>query len=154
MKHSIFEQPACEEVITRINKLTTESKGKWGRLSSSQMIRHLNEACKMAFDEVKIPDQSNFFTRTLGKWLFLSNVKPPGREKGKLKTFPQIDIVDTGFPVLDIEEEKKHYIATLERLNKSKDLSNRHPLFGKMSRDDWGLLAYAHADYHLTQFNL
>lgn len=154
MKRNIFEPSAAEEVINRINKLTVETTGKWGRLNAPQMIRHLNEACKMAFDEVKVPDQSNLFTRTIGKWLFLSNVKPPGREKGKLKTFPQIDIVETGFPVLDIEEEKKHYKATLERLKKSTDLSKKHPLFGKMSRDDWGLLAYAHADYHLTQFNL
>lgn len=154
MKHNIFEPSACEAVITRINKLTVDSKGQWGRLSAPQMIRHLTEACKMAFDEVQIPDQSNFFTRTVGKWLFLSNVKPPGREKGKLKTFPQIDIVEIGFPVLEIEEEKKHYLATIERLIKEKELSRKHPLFGKMSRDDWGLLAYAHADYHLTQFNL
>ena len=108
----------------------------------------------MAFDEIQVPDQSNFFTRTVGKWLFLSNVKPPGREKGNLKTFPEIDIIETGFRVLEIEEEKKLYTATLARLNKTKDLSKKHPLFGKMSRDDWGLLAYAHADYHLTQFNL
>ena len=154
MKQNIFERNVYEEVVARINKLTTESKGKWGRLSAPQMIRHLNEACKMAFDEVKVPDQSNLFTRTLGKWLFLRNVKPPGRQNGTVKTFPQIDIVETGFPVMGIEDEKKSYVATLDRLNKSKDLSKQHPLFGKMSRDDWGLLAYAHADYHLTQFNL
>ena len=107
MKRNIFEPAAREAVISRINKLTVDSKGKWGRLTAPQMIRHLNEACRMSFDEVKVPDQSNFFTRTLGKWLFLSNIKPPGREKGNIKTFPQIDIVETRFPVLEIEEEKK-----------------------------------------------
>ena len=68
MKRNIFEPSTREAVISRINKLTADSKGKWGRLTAPQMIRHLNEACKMAFDEVKVPDQSNFFTRTLGKW--------------------------------------------------------------------------------------
>ena len=52
MKRNIFDQAAREEVLSRIEKLTVESKGKWGRLSAPQMIRHLAEACRLAFDEI------------------------------------------------------------------------------------------------------
>ena len=153
MKRNIFDQAAREDILSRIQKLNVESRGRWGRLSVQQMIRHLSEACRMSFDEVSIPDRSNFFTRSIGKWLFLSNIKPPGREKGKIKTFPEIDIVELQFPVEELENEKVHYTSLLKRLSETEKLSKKHPLFGKMSRDDWGLLAYAHADYHLTQFN-
>lgn len=154
MKKTVFEAPYRLELIGRVKNLIPDSKGKWGRLNSQQMVRHLSEACRMAFDEVQVPDQSNFLTRTMVKWLFLSNVKPPGREKGKIKTFPPIDIVERNISVSDMETEIKNYSALLDRMNNANILSNKHPLFGKMSREDWGYLTYAHGDYHLTQFNV
>ena len=153
MKHNIFDQPAREEVFSRIQKLTVESKGKWGRLSAPQMIRHLAEACRLAFDEIPIADQSTFFTRTLAKWIFLSNIKPPGREKGKIKTLAEVDIVELKTTVAEMQIEKDNYKGLVERMVNTPELSKKHPLFGKMSRKDWGLLTYAHADYHLTQFS-
>jgi len=153
MKHNIFDQPAREEVFSRIQKLTVGSKGKWGRLSAPQMVRHLAEACRLAFDEIPIADQSTFFTRTLAKWIFLSNIKPPGREKGKIKTLAEVDIVELKTTVAEMQIEKDNYKALVERMVSTPELSKKHPLFGKMSRKDWGLLTYAHADYHLTQFS-
>ena len=154
MKHNIFDQPAREEVISRIQKLTVESKGKWGRLSAPQMIRHLAEACRLAFDEIPIADQSTFFTRTVAKWIFLSNIKPPGREKGKIKTLAEVDIVELKTTLAEMQIEKNNYKALVEKMVNTPELSKKHPLFGKMSRQDWGLLTYAHADYHLTQFSM
>jgi hypothetical protein len=154
MKHNIFDQPAREEVFSRVQKLTVESKGKWGRLSAPQMIRHLAEACRLAFDEIPIADQSTFFTRTIVKKIFLSNIKPPGREKGKIKTLAEIDIVELKTTLAEMQIEKENYKALVERMVNTPELSKKHPLFGKMSRTDWGLLTYAHADYHLTQFSL
>ena len=154
MKHSIFDQTAREEVFSRIQKLTNESKGKWGRLSAPQMIRHLAEACRLAFDEFPITDQSTFFTRTIAKWIFLSNIKPPGREKGKIKTLAEVDIVELKTTIAEMQIEKENYKTLVERMVNTPELSKKHPLFGKMSRKDWGLLTYAHADYHLTQFGM
>ncbi len=154
MKRNIFDPSARDEVLSRLQKLTINSQGRWGKLSATQMVRHLTEACRMAFDEIPMPDRSNFLTRTIAKWLFLSNIKPPGREKGKIKTFPEINIVELKLLMSDIEKEKADFAAIIERITNTEKLSNRHTMFGKMSRNDWGYLTYAHADYHLTQFNI
>lgn len=154
MSRTIFNPATREEVLMRVKRLSIDSRGRWGKLSAPQMVRHLTEACRMAFNEIPMPDRSNFFTRTIGKWIFLSNVKPPGREKGKIATFPEINIVQLAVPVNDLEKEKVDLAAILERMANTENLSNRHTLFGKMSRDDWGKLTYAHIDYHLTQFNI
>ncbi len=154
MKRNIFDPSARDEVLSRLQKLTINSQGRWGKLSATQMVRHLTEACRMAFDEIPMPDRSNFLTRTIAKWLFLSNIKPPGREKGKIKTFPEINIVELKLLMSDIEKEKADFAAIIERMTNTEKLSNRHTMFGKMSRNDWGYLTYAHADYHLTQFNI
>ncbi|GAB3528024.1 hypothetical protein GCM10027443_05280 [Pontibacter brevis] len=154
MKHSIFEPEIKPLLFERVDKLQPDTPGRWGKLTATQMIRHLTEANRMAFDEVPMPDRSNFMTRTLFKWMFLSNIKPPGREKGNVKTFPEVDVVGLGIAVEDIESEKKKYKAIVERLIRTPALSKTHTVFGKMSRNDWGYLAYAHADYHLTQFGI
>jgi hypothetical protein len=154
MKQSIFDEGVQKEIAGRIAKLNVDSKGQWCKLNSVQMLRHLTEGARMAFDEVVVPDQSTFITKSLVKWLFLSNVKPPGREKGKIKTFAEIDIVALGTVCDAIETEKNNYLKIIQRIASAGELSRYHPLFGKMSRKDWGFLTYAHADYHLTQFGV
>ena len=153
MKRSIFEPGVKESVFKRIDAITTDTKGKWGKLSVVQMIRHLSEANRMAFGDIPMPDRSNLLTRTLFKWMFLSNIKPPGREKGKIQTFPEVDVVKRGIAIEDLESEKARYKATVERILSTPVLHPTHTVFGKMTREDWGYLVYAHADYHLTQFN-
>jgi hypothetical protein len=153
MKQSIYEPAVRQALFTRIDSVTPDTKGRWGRLTATQMIRHLTEANRMALGEIPMPDRSNLLSRTLFKWMFLNNIKPPGREKGKIKTFPEVDVVESGMALQDIETEKQQYKAIVERMASASSLSPSHTAFGKMSRKDWGFLAYAHADYHLTQFN-
>src|SRR5829696_2240487 len=98
MKHSIFEPAIKQSVFERIDQVTADTKGKWGKLTATQMIRHLSEANRMALGEIVMPDRSNLLTRTVFKWMFLSNRKPPGREKGKIKTFPEVDVVERSIP--------------------------------------------------------
>ena len=154
MKHSIFQPVARQEILARIEKLTLSTQGKWGKLSVTQMVRHLTEANRMAFGEIPMPDRSNMITRTLIKWMFLSNIKPPGREKGKIKTLPEVDVISQALVFDDLETEKDNYKKIVARLIATPNLHQQHSLFGKMSRDDWGNLVYAHADYHLTQFGV
>ncbi|PRY10112.1 uncharacterized protein DUF1569 [Pontibacter ummariensis] len=154
MKHSIFEPNVKPLLFDRVDRLTADTKGKWGKLTATQMIRHLSEANRLAFAEKPLPDRSSFLTRTLFKWMFLSNIKPPGREKGKVQTFPEVDVVQLGLALEELEMEKARYKATVEHMIDAPSLQPTHTLFGKMSRNDWGHLAYAHADYHLTQFGL
>ncbi len=108
----------------------------------------------MALGEIDMPDRSTFLTRTVFKWMFLNNIKPPGREKGTIQTFPEVDIVNTGLATEGLEAEKTRYKQSVQNIIDTPALHTRHTAFGKMSRADWGHLAYAHADYHLTQFNV
>lgn len=154
MKRSILDPTAKQEILSRIELLTLGNQGKWGRLSVTQMVRHLMEANRLAFGEIPMPDRSNLLTRTLFKWMFLSNIKPPGREKGKIQTLPEVDVINQDLLLGDFETEKDHYKKTLDRIVNTPQLHSQHSLFGKMSRQDWGNLVYAHADYHLTQFGV
>jgi len=154
MKRNIFDETTRNEVFSRVEKLNAESTGRWGKLNAPQMLRHLSEACRMGLNEISIANKSSFFSRTFVKWLVINNIKPPGREKGKIKTFHEIDIVQLNFPVEELETEKENYKAMLHKLSYTEKLSDHHPMFGKLTHKDWGYLTYSHADYHLTQFNV
>ena len=154
MKHSIFEKGVKEDLFERLNKLNSATKARWGKLNAEQMLRHLSEANRMALGELIMPDRSNFLTRTIFKWMFLSNIKPAGREKGNVQTFPEVDVVKRRIEVDDIETEKRRYIQSINNIINAPALHPTHTAFGKMKRKDWGLLAYAHSDYHFTQFNI
>ncbi|HVG42205.1 MAG TPA: DUF1569 domain-containing protein [Chitinophagaceae bacterium] len=153
MKQSIFDPGVKESIFSRVDAITHATKGAWGKLSSAQMIRHLTEAARMAFGEIEMPDRSTELTRTVIKDQFLGNIKPEGRENGNIQTFPEVDVVQSGMVVDDLETEKKRYKEIVERLIDTPVLHPVHTVFGEMSREDWGYLAFAHADYHLTQFN-
>lgn len=152
MKKSIFNEDVKQSVFKRIDSINPDTRPEWGKLNATQMVRHLFEANRMALGEIPMPDRSTFISRTLIKMMFLDNIKPPGRKKGKVHTFPEIDIVEKKVAVEDLESEKKKYKDIVERIIKTETLDSTHTLFGKMSRSDWGYLIYAHADYHLTQF--
>lgn len=154
MKHSIFEAGVKQGLFERVDMLQADTKGKWGKLNVAQMLRHMAEASRMAFADIPMPDRSTLLTRTLIKWMFLNNIKPPGREKGNIKTFPEVDVAQLDIAVEDLESEKARYKASIEKLIAAPQLHHTHTAFGKMSREDWGLLSYAHADYHLTQFGV
>ena len=153
MRRNIFEPVIKQSIYNRIDNLNADSKGKWGRLTAAQMIRHLSESNRMATGEIQMPDRSNVFTRTIVKWMFLQNIKPPGREKGNIKTFPEVDVLQRGLEINDIETEKGNYKTGLEQISSRLTLHPFHTIFGKMTRNDWGCLLYAHADYHLSQFD-
>jgi hypothetical protein len=64
---SIFDKKDNNEIISRINKLTPESKSVWGKMSVEQMLKHTNEAVKVAFGEKEL--KINFVMKLLGRMM-------------------------------------------------------------------------------------
>jgi len=53
---------------------------------------------------------------------------------------------------LDFNNEKQQVLNILKKTYSSTSETYPHPLFGNMSREDWGRLIYRHFDHHLRQF--
>ncbi|MDQ6610442.1 MAG: DUF1569 domain-containing protein, partial [Bacteroidota bacterium] len=56
----------------------------------------------------------------------------------------------------NFEEEKEKLIHYIDRFAKEgyTVTESVHPFFGKMSSQEWALLAYRHMDHHLKQFGV
>jgi hypothetical protein len=52
------------------------------------------------------------------------------------------------------QQELKTLIEKLYNTDKNELVQRKHPFFGKLTIDEWGLLNYKHFDHHLRQFGV
>jgi hypothetical protein len=146
---NIFNRTVADEVIQRINTLSTETQPTWGKMSVDQMIAHCNVTYEMTFENIH--KKPNAFIRFILKNLVKSKVvseKPYGKSG---QTAPEFVIKGTK----NFEEEKARLI---EYINKSQGLGESHfnnkesQSFGILSSVEWNNMFYKHLDHHLSQF--
>jgi hypothetical protein len=140
------------ELITRINRLTPESKALWGKMSAGEMLCHCLDGSRMALGEIPPTDRSNFFTRSFVKFLIVYLLPLP---KGA-PAAPEINPHKGGTKPLDFENDRRLLIDDINNFAKltDEDFKGRHNVFGKLTRDQWSRLGYKHLRHHLKQFGV
>jgi Protein of unknown function (DUF1569) len=157
-----FELPAIREasnqtffnptnffaIYNRMAILKSSAKRRWGKMNVVQMVNHLKVATGSAINMYNLKDESTFTWRVIFKFLALRF----------LKRFPKNTRAAEGFKIemnneLDFEYEKEQVLGVLKKAYVSTSDYYQHPLFGKMSREEWGRLVFRHFDHHLRQFN-
>ena len=146
---NIFKQEISEEVINRINALTSQTAAKWGTMSVDQMLAHCNVSYEMVYDDIH--PKPNAFVKFILKTLVKSKVvgDKPFSKNGK--TAPQFVIADSK----DFEKEKTRlvdYIAKTQQLGEAHFDGMESHSFGALTKAEWNNLFYKHLDHHLSQF--
>ncbi|WP_375240975.1 DUF1569 domain-containing protein [Polaribacter sp.] len=148
---NIFEKEVSNQVIARIDKLTTSSQPHWGKMSVSQMLAHCNVTYEMLYTD-KHP-KPNAFMKFMLK-LFVKNAVVSAKPYSKNgKTAPQFIIVEEK----DFELEKTRLI---NYINQTQELGAKHfegkesHSFGALTSQEWNNSFYKHLDHHLTQFGV
>jgi len=148
---NLFDSNELQIAISRINNLTPESKGEWGKMSVDQMLAHLNVAYDMTYTE-KYPKPSGvakFFIKLLAK----NAVVGPKPYPKNGRTAPQFVIKDSK----NYNEEKAKLISYMK---KTQELGEAHfdgkesHSFGLLTKQEWNTLFSKHLDHHLTQFGV
>lgn len=148
--NSIYDKATTDDYIERINKLTPESKGQWGKMTVDQMLSHCEAPIDFAFGN--LPIKTNFFMRLLGKMVKGKMLKSNEFNKNS-PTAPAF--IRTG--TYDFEQSKKDLIAkvnTFSELGKSAIKNTNHPFFGEMTHEEWSQLHTMHLEHHLKQFGV
>jgi hypothetical protein len=138
-----------KSIQDRISKLTSGSKGQWGKMIVNQMLRHLSDALRMQSGEIEVKDTGNFFTHTVFKWVSLCGAPVPKN----VPTFPPIDQVARGVNPEDLQKEVDKLNTLIQRSLEPVE-SYYHPLFGKLSNSQRGRINYIHMNHHLKQFGV
>ena len=142
-----------KEIIIRLGQLKPDSQRLWGKMTPHQMICHLTDSFKLAIGEKSVSSVDVPVPRVLIKWIAL---KTPIRWPKGVKTRPEMDQERGGTKPSEFEADFQQLEGIIERFVKEqKDhLSQAHPLFAKMSEEEWMRWGYLHLDHHLRQFGL
>jgi len=138
-------------LIERLIELTGAEKPLWGKMTVDQMISHLVQAGDLPFAGT-LPDKSTIVSRTFIKPLILY-VLPMPKE---VKTSAEMDQQAKGRSPGEFEADRRLLVDSISKLG-TLSVDHEclyHPMFGKMSAKEWGLIAHKHIDHHLKQFGV
>lgn len=147
---TIFNLDDKNDIINRIDQLHPDSKPMWGKMSVSQMLAHCIVPTKVSTGD--IPGKQNIFGILFGK---IAKKRMVSEEpfKKNLPTDPSF-VVKHDPDFYESQQELKTLIEKLYNTDKNELVQRKHPFFGKLTIDEWGLLNYKHFDHHLRQFGV
>lgn len=146
---SILDSSVRNELVTRINSLTSGHQAHWGKMNAYQMVKHCALCDDMYHGELKM--KRAFIGRLIGPPILRRILKDDSPFSKNRPTGPALI---TAGQSGDFDAEKKEWIKRLDRYDNFHPNNFVHPFFGPMTREQIGLLAYKHADHHLRQFGV
>lgn len=147
LQKSFFRSIAYQQLLSRLSSFQADSKPKWGRMTPAQTLMHLDKAIGCGVGQYQFSNISNVFTRTIVKWLVI-DILP--RFPHNARTGSMLKVQDEP----DFIKAKQKLLQTLELAYHSTQNEYPHPLFGNLTKSEWGVLVFKHLDHHLRQFGL
>ena len=136
------------DIVRRVQSLTPQSRGRWGKMSVSQMLWHVNEALEGAL--VSVPEAPEWvpLPRPLLKFLVLNLPWVRGAPTRK-RWVPQQE-------KYDLAAERDRCLRLINELTSRPVDANwaDSPTLGPMSGKDVSRLQAKHLNHHLTQFGV
>ena len=147
---TIFNDDVRRELTGRLNKLTAENRPLWGKMSPAQMVKH----CRL-WEEMIHGNQSfkgPLIGRLIGRLILKKVLQTPEFRKNS-PTIPEMRVTGTD---INLNEERRQLITLVNSYPQYTwpDNSFIHPFFGKMTREQIGILVWLHLDHHLRQFGV
>ncbi len=145
---SLLNSKSHQEIQVRIAKLSPDSKPKWGKMSAGQMLKHCQRPLEIAVYQKDFDLKPNILVKLFFK-------KAMYNDKPFMKNMP----TPKGFAVsddVDFNTEKESLLKLINAFYQLKDQGEwkSHPVFGKLSSQEWGQMQYKHLDHHLKQFGV
>lgn len=145
---SFFEDGVYEEISSRINNLSEDSKANWGKMSVEQMLNH----CQMPLNIILEKEDYGVKPNWLINLLFKKSMYSDKLWRKNMPTAPAFKIKDNK----NFEAEKSKIENLINELNTQRQRNDwqPHPAFGKLTKDQWGKMQYKHLDHHFRQFGV
>jgi len=149
---NVFDAKTAQHYIDRINRLTPEKEGLWGKMTVDQMLAHCNVSYEMVYEPEKHKKPG-----AIAKFILKSFVKPKVMgDKAYAQngpTSPQFLISERK----DFAEEKKRLIGFIQKtqqLGTSAFDGKESFSFGKLKAQEWSNMFAKHLNHHLSQFGV
>ena len=146
-----FNQDDVSEFIGRINRLTVDTKPKWGKMNVEQMLAHCNVTYEMVYDNIH--PKPNAFKRFMLKLIVKNIVVNDKPYKSNSQTAPEFIIKDAR--KFELEKQRLiDYLLKTQQLG-AKHFDGKESLsFGILNQQEWNNMFVKHLDHHLSQFGV
>jgi hypothetical protein len=149
---NIFDKTVAEGLISRIDKLNTDSNRVWGSMDAAQMLAHCNVTYEMIYEEGRHPKAKGF-----KKFILKMFIKPiVVTEKTYKKNSPTAPafIVKSDKNFDDEKERLVNYIRKTSELGTAHFEGKESNSFGVLNSTEWNNMLFKHLDHHLSQFGV
>ncbi|HYC79797.1 MAG TPA: DUF1569 domain-containing protein [Candidatus Binatia bacterium] len=146
---ALFNQEVVNEVLGRIDKLSPSTNHLWGKMDVAQMLAHNAIILECAVGN-RTPNRSYLSLGSLIKRFYYSSWPPYTH---RMPTDPTFIVRDQH----NFEAEKvrvKNLIRQFYDGGPTKVTAHPHPVFGKLTPDQWAKGLYKHINHHLNQFGV
>ena len=139
-------------ITRRLNGLKPDSKAAWGQMKVNQMLAHMNDAFKISLGMKPAEDKSNFLSHNI---IFpIAVYLLPSWPKSN-PTAPELDQQKKGTAARDFYTELEFVKKMMDIFNEREEEKLKpHPMFGKLTKQQWADLLVKHFDHHLRQFGV
>jgi hypothetical protein len=152
MQKTIADPLERAAIMSRLQRLTPASRGLWGRMTAHQAICHLSDSLRSMMAAEPVSSVSTIFSRTVIKWVALrSSMKWPHG----VPTRPEVDQEIGGTRPGDFSRDRRDLEFLIEQFaERNATTLQPHPMFGRLSTEEWQRWGYLHVDHHLRQFGV
>ncbi len=143
---NLFDTAVKQEIINRLIKLSPQSQRQWGKMDVAQMLAHLQVPIGVAMGTHTV--KGNLLMKLILP-LFkkkLYDEKPWKQGLPTDKTF-----IMTG-KTKDFELERNKLMDMVSRFTEADMVNEKHPIFGRLTKEQWSKATWKHIDHHLKQF--
>lgn len=149
---TIFDPNVREELIGRISSLNIDHQAQWGKMNLCQMLKHNTYWNSwICGTDKKQPYKQEFLGKIFGKIALKKMIKDEKPFDKNIPTSSQFQVKETDG---DPEGEKLKWISATKAYENYHNPDFIHDFFGKMTREQIGILVYKHSDHHLRQFGV
>lgn len=146
---SIFDPNVREELIRRVDQLDEQASAQWGKMNLYQMLKHCTTWEEWIQGRGEHEYKQEFIGKIFGKMGLRRMIKDDKPIDKGVPTSTQFKIREASG---DINAEKQKWVSLIKGYENYSNPGFVHDFFGKMTREQIGLLAYKHTDHHLRQF--
>ena len=147
---NLFEPETVDEVVSRIDKLQSNSERQWGKMDAAQMMAHCSITLDIASGRTNLP--RIFIGRIIGPFVKSSytNDKPFAKNGPTGKELVVADRRDFARE----REQLKVKVRQFHEGGEARCTRHPHPFFGALTPHAWSRGMYKHLDHHLRQFGV
>jgi uncharacterized protein DUF1569 len=146
MSPSLWQLHTRRTLQSRLATLTPQTRGRWGKMSATEMVTHLGDSLRMAIGELPCAPKTTPLRYFPIKQLVVYWAPWP---KGA-PTAPELIARAPASWTTEITG----LTALVDRVaaRGPDGPFAEHPAFGALTGRAWGVLMYRHIDHHLRQF--